>query len=63
VWTPFVGFHIRNCGLSADRGQVQNAFYLKDKNKLATRTFTLWDVSLDTEVDNETGETTERHFL
>jgi hypothetical protein len=22
VWTPFVGFHIRNCGLSADRGQV-----------------------------------------
>jgi hypothetical protein len=49
--------------LSATHFQADNAFYLKDKNKLATRTFTLWDVSLDTEVDNETGETTERHFL
>ncbi len=49
--------------LSATHFQADNAFYLKDKNKLATRTFTLWDVSLDTEVDNETGEATERHFL
>ncbi len=49
--------------LSATHFQAENAFYLKDKNKLATRTFTLWDVSLDTEVDNETGEATERHFL
>jgi hypothetical protein len=23
VWTPFVGIHIRNSGLSVDRGQVQ----------------------------------------
>jgi hypothetical protein len=49
--------------LSATHFQAHNAFYLKDKNKLATRTFTLWDVSLDTEVDNETGEVAERHFL
>jgi replication initiator protein A len=49
--------------LSATHFQADNAFYLKDKNKLATRTFTLWDVSLDTEVNNETGEATERHFL
>ena len=49
--------------LSATHFQADNAFFLKDKNKLATRTFTLWDVSLDTEVDNETGEATERHFL
>ena len=49
--------------LSATHFQADNAFYLKDKNKLATRTFTLWDVSLDTEVDNQTGEATERHFL
>lgn len=49
--------------LSATHFQADNAFYLKDKNKLATRTFTLWDVSLDTEVDNRTGEATERHFL
>jgi hypothetical protein len=27
VWTPFVGFHIRNCGLSADRGQVQTYLF------------------------------------
>ena len=49
--------------LSATHFQADNAFYLKDKNKLATRTFTLWDVSLDTEVDLQTGEATERHFL
>ena len=49
--------------LSATHFQADNAFYLKDKNKLATRTFTLWDVSLDTEVDHKTGEATERHFL
>ncbi len=49
--------------LSATHFQADNAFYLKDKNKLATRTFTLWDVSLDTEVDHQTGEVTERHFL
>jgi hypothetical protein len=49
--------------LSATHFQAENAFYLKDKNKLATRTFTLWDVSLDTEIANETGEVTERHFL
>lgn len=49
--------------LSATHFQADNAFYLKDKNKLATRTFTLWDVSLDTEVDHQTGEATERHFL
>lgn len=49
--------------LSATHFQADNAFYLKDKNKLATRTFTLWDVSLDTEVDHRTGEATERHFL
>jgi hypothetical protein len=49
--------------LSATHFQADNAFYLKDKNKLATRTFTLWDVSLDTEVDNVTGKATERHFL
>lgn len=49
--------------LSATHFQADNAFYLKDKNRLATRTFTLWDVSLDTEVHNETGEATERHFL
>ena len=49
--------------LSATHFQADNAFYLKDKNKLATRTFTLWDVSLNTEVDNKTGEATERHFL
>ena len=49
--------------LSATHFQADNAFYLKDKNRLATRTFTLWDVSLDTEVDNDTGEATERHFL
>lgn len=49
--------------LSATHFQAENAFYLKEKNKLATRTFTLWDVSLDTEVDLQTGEATERHFL
>ena len=49
--------------LSATHFQAENAFYLKDKNKLATRTFTLWDVSLDTEIAHETGELTERHFL
>ena len=49
--------------LSATHFQADNAFYLKDKNKLATRTFTLWDLSLDTEVDHQTGEATERHFL
>ena len=49
--------------LSATHFQADNAFYLKDKNKLATRTFTLWDVSLDTEVDNESGQATEHHFL
>lgn len=49
--------------LSATHFQADNAFYLKDKNKLATRTFTLWDVSLDTELDNETGDAIERHFL
>ncbi len=49
--------------LSATHFQANNAFFLKDKNKLATRTFTLWDVSFDIEVDNETGKATERHFL
>ena len=49
--------------LSATHFQADNAFYLKDKNKLATRTFTLWDVSLDFEVDHDTGQATERHFL
>lgn len=57
--------HLRSAllRLSATHFQADNAFYLKDKNKLATRTFTLWDVSLDTEVDHQTGEATERHFL
>lgn len=49
--------------LSATHFQADNAFYLKDKNKLATRTFTLWDVSLNFEVDRQTGVATERHFL
>ena len=49
--------------LSATHFQADNAFFLKDKNRHATRTFTLWDVSLDTETDNETGGVTERHFL